>query len=278
MALRKAKMGDLLVKHSGTTLKPAPSAASRVATKSPAKALAQAVHDRESPSPQRPKKRVRLVIFKTALPSLERNLTNYSEQISSADKENENVENPAKRSKPPTAAQPTRAASRKVPSSQVLSPRSANSRTIPRSPIRPTTAMAGANKTFLARPVSPLKPGASQPMGGAAGILTNMVEKAKTRGVAAARKATDTSTATTRGKRVPTAVVQVANTGRVSDSSEGSNGTVIRKPILPPKKEPVRRGVMGTLRGMAVKKAATGPAVPPKTTAAPTGRILRKRK
>lgn len=188
--------------------------------------------------------------------------------MSTADKENEDVENPKKRTKQ-TVNPVARTASRKVPASQVLSPRSANSRTIPRSPIRPTTAMAGASKSFLARPTSPLKPGVPMPVGGAAGILTGMVEKAKTRGAAATRKATDTSAAG-RGRKAP------ATTGRISDSSEGSNGTVIRKPILPTKKEPAKKSVMGTLRGMAAKKTAAGPAVPPKS-AAPAGRVLRKR-
>jgi len=194
--------------------------------------------------------------------------------VSTADKENEDVENPKKRTK--QVANPVaRTASRKVPASQVLSPRSANSRTIVRSPIRPTTAMAGANKSFLARPTSPLKPGVPLPVGGAAGILTNMVEKAKTRGAAATRKATDTSAAG-RSRKAPPSTAMNSNTGRISDSSEGSNGTVIRKPILPTKKEPVKKSVMGTLRGMAAKKTASGPAVPPKSTA-PAGRVLRKR-
>lgn len=106
-----------------------------------------------------------------------------------------------------------------------------------------------------------------------------MVEKAKTRGGAAAKKATEVSTATGRAKRIAAAApaprVGRGRTSIISESSESSNSTVVRKIVAPVKKEPAKRTVMGTLRGMGTKKA---PAVPAKTAvAAPAGRVLRKR-
>lgn len=194
--------------------------------------------------------------------------------MSTADKENEDIENPKKRTKQ-APIPPTRTTSRKVAPSQVLSPRSANSRTIPRSPVRPTTA--ATTKSFLARPISPLKPVAPVPSGGAAGILTNMVEKAKTRG-AAVKKTTEASTAVGRGRKPVAPAASAPRVGRprtsiISESSESSNSTIVRKPVPVAKKEPVKRTVMGAIRGMGTKK---GPAVPPKSTA-PAGRVLRKR-
>lgn len=59
MALRKAKMGDLLAKHSGPAPKAVVAASSRAMPKSPVKALVQAAEARASPSPQRAQKRHR---------------------------------------------------------------------------------------------------------------------------------------------------------------------------------------------------------------------------
>jgi hypothetical protein len=117
------------------------------------------------------------------------------------------------------------------------------------------------------------------PAGGAAGILTSMVEKAKTRGVAASKKATEASSAVGRGRRpaVPTTAsapkVGRVQTSMISESSESSTSTVVRKPILPTKKEPVKKTMMGAIRGIGARKP---PVVPPKSTA-PAGRVLRKR-
>ncbi|EPE36414.1 hypothetical protein GLAREA_05752 [Glarea lozoyensis ATCC 20868] len=262
MALRTAKMGDLYAKYSEIAVKNTQKSPQRIEkAASPYKNRMEDIREnsRASPSPQKPKKRV-------------------SDEMS-IDKENEDIENPKKRVRGGPAP-PQRVASRsQIQPSQVLSPRSANSRTLPRSPIRQAVPM----KSGLARPVSPLKPTAPVPSGGAAGILTNMVEKAKATRGAGARKAAEPKTTTTaagRAKRTAAPPPPVMRTARgrastISDSSEGSNTTVVRKPVAA-KKEPVKRTVMGTLRGMggATKKAA---AAKPAAAAATGTRVLRKR-
>ncbi|KAF4634243.1 hypothetical protein G7Y89_g3865 [Cudoniella acicularis] len=261
MALRRANMGELLLKYNEMTAKNAHRSPERPRiTKSPSKNRVQDIQEqsRASPSPQRPKKRL-------------------SDEISSADKENEDIENPKKRARGP--APPVRTASRgQLQPSQVLSPRSANSRTLPRSPVRPAGPPA---KSALARPLSPLKPKAPIPSGGTASILTNMVEKAKSTRGAATRKATETKATTAgagRGRRAaaPTPAPR-AGRGRastISDLSDSSNTTVVRKPVA--KKEPAKRTIMSTLKGMGAGATKKVPAAKP--ASAPTGtRVLRKR-
>ncbi|KAL2070984.1 hypothetical protein VTL71DRAFT_14010 [Oculimacula yallundae] len=264
MALRRAKMGDLHMKYSETTKTAAIHRAEKL--NSPHKNLLQAEqsNSRGSPSPQRAPKRM-------------------SDDIS-IDKENEDIENPKKRVRGPPIP-PARTTSRaKLQTSQVLSPRSANSRTLPRSPIRP----ASPTKSYLARPVSPLKPSAPVPSGGAAGILTNMVEKAKsTRAGGAARKVTaekerpGTALGAGRGRRMapppPAPTVGRGRASGISESSEASNATIVRKPVPAPKKAPVKKTVMSTLKGMGHKKMPVAGKVSAAPAAAVGGRVLRKR-
>lgn len=138
-------------------------------------------------------------------------------------------------------------------------------------------------KSYLARPVSPLKPTAPVPAGGAAGILTNMVEKAKaTRG--GTRKLTENTKPAAsiagvgRGKRaVPPSSAPIVGRGRasiLSESSESSNSTIVRKPV-PAKQAPVKKTVMSTIKQMGHKKAPVVKA--PAATASTAGRVLRKR-
>ncbi|KAH8592048.1 Borealin N terminal-domain-containing protein [Bisporella sp. PMI_857] len=263
MALRKANMGDLLLKHSENKAKLVPA----IAPGSPAKHsnagknLIQREQSRASPSPRRPTKR-------------------HSDEITT-DKENEDIENPKKRTRGPPQP-PDRTTSRvNLQPDQVLSPRSANSRTLPKSPIRPTVPP----KTGVSRPPSPLKPAVPASSGGAASILTNMVEKAKTTRGMATRKAVEPTTASGvgRGKRaVAAAPAPKVGRGRAaSDSSNGSGSTVIRKSAPAPKKAApaTKRTVMSTIKGIgagASTKKAPGPKVAP--AAAPAGgRVLRKR-
>ncbi|PVH78920.1 hypothetical protein DL98DRAFT_516416 [Cadophora sp. DSE1049] len=264
MALRRAKMGDLYTKYSEPS-RPAATASRTEKINSPRKNLLQAEqsNSRASPSPQRAPKRM-------------------SDDVS-VDKENEDIENPKKRIRGPPIP-PARTTSRaKIQPSQVLSPRSANSRTLPRSPIRP----ASPTKSFLARPVSPLKPSAPVPSGGAAGILTNMVEKAKSTRAGTARKVTAEKPAPAavgagRGRRAaPPASAPTVGRGRastISESSESSNATIVRKPVAVPKKAPVKKTVMSTIKGMGSQKKMPAAS---KASAAPTtaagGRVLRKR-
>ena len=192
------------------------------------------------------------------------------------DKENEELEGPKKRQRGPPMV-PARTNS-KMQEAQVLSPRSANSRQLPRSPIHHSP-----QKPQLARPISPLKPTAPTTIGGATSILTNMVEKAKsTRGGTAARKVTAQSQATTgvgRGKKTgPPQVVprmgrwRAASTSESSDMSTGT--TIVRKPVpAPAKKAPAKKTMMSTIKGMGGGQKKAAPAAP----AATGGRILRKR-
>jgi len=168
------------------------------------------------------------------------------------DKENEDIENPKKRARGPVPAERTTSRN-KVPTSQVLSPRSANSRTLPGSPIRPTTP----GKAYLSRPVSPLKPLPPVPPGGAAGILSNMVEKAKVgRGATAPRKVTETPVTggIGRGKRMaaPPPPPKVGRGRAISDTSDGSNATIVRKPVPVAKKAAPapKKTVMSTIKGI----------------------------
>lgn len=186
------------------------------------------------------------------------------------DKENVGIHSPVKKQKMGMTSRPEA----RYPPAQVLSPRSANSRTLPYSPIRPSPS-----KSLLARPVSPMKPGIPSLAGGAAGMLTNMVDKAKSRGNMA-RKATQTGVAAAKSKRNALAQVPTRPTrGRarsVSSASETSTGTtIVRKPVPPPAaKAPVKRGVMGTLKSIGSQKKASTAST---ATTTRSGRILRQR-
>ena len=282
MALRKANMGELVLKYSEAASRPAPTKAQTSPAKlqSASRTVVQQTqkHTLASPPLHRGTKRLRWACG----PIWCGRADNGSDDISSADKENEDIENPKKRPRGPPVP-PTRTTS-KVQPSQVLSPRSANSRTLPRSPVHPTTS---PGKSLLARPISPLKPAAPLPAGGATSILTNMVEKAKTtRGAAATRKIIEQSAATRgagRGKKAaaPAAPPKEGRGRAISDSSDASTGTqntVVRKPVAgtaTAKKAPAKRTVMSTIKGMGAANKKT-PA--PKATAPATGtRVLRKR-
>lgn len=197
----------------------------------------------------------------------------------STDKENQGIEVPKKRIKGEPAMPLAKSTTRLPPSPSVLSPRSANSRTLPRSPIRPVSPQ----KSFLARPISPMKPTAPVQAGGASGILTSMVEKAKSTRNAAVRKVTaekvPTSTIGRGRKAVAASMAPPPSRGRVSDSSDASAGTVItRKPVPVKKAAPIKKSVMGTLKGMASQKKVPVAAKPAVTAGAATGgRVLRKR-
>ncbi|RDW84300.1 hypothetical protein BP6252_01890 [Coleophoma cylindrospora] len=266
MHLRRANMGELLRRYNELA------SSSVVASSSPPKSLI-------APSRSSPYKNV-LQESRGSRQSpapLHRPAKRHSDEISSTtDKENEDVGNPKKR--PRGIVVPPRTHSRlDRHEPQILSPKSSNTQP-PTSPIRP-----GLSKNSSNRPVSPFKATAHAAAGGAAVMLTNMVEKAKSTRAAASRKVTDTMThggTAGRAKKAAAANTQPAPAQRVgrgkrqSDSSETSTGTmIVRKAAPPPKKAPTKRTVMGTIKGMsgpASKKAAPAP------KAAGT-RVLRKR-
>ncbi|KAK2629487.1 hypothetical protein QTJ16_000307 [Diplocarpon rosae] len=248
-ALRRAKMGDLYIKYSGS---PKPVATSPVAAsskiRSPRKHLVQADQSvsRVSPSPQRPSKR----------PSNDISL----------DKENDDICNPSKRIRGPQI--PSARTTSKIPASQVLSPRSANSRTLLRSPIRPTSP----TKPFPAPPTSQLKHAVPVTVGGAASILTSMVEKAKS-GRGTSRKVTIEKPAVGTGRARRVVPSQSSVPAPKAGRGRGSEGSEVAAPA-PLKMAPTRKTVISTLKGMG-KKAPAGSKAPAAGQTA--GRTLRKR-
>ncbi|MCJ1419803.1 hypothetical protein MMC32_006159 [Xylographa parallela] len=143
--LRKAKMGELLLKYA-ENLQKCEEAGARATVK---------------PVPTKPtEKRIAnadLQATKSETHSHTRGVKRSSDTFATADKENaidmdQSIPNPKKRSK--TAAT---APFRQVTNpSSVLSPKSSNSRTLPHSPIRPL--FGSPRKSYLSHPVSPLKP------------------------------------------------------------------------------------------------------------------------
>lgn len=216
-----------------------------------------------------------------ASPSPQRGMKRLSDEIT-ADKENEDIENPKKRPRDQPPMPPARTTS-KLAASQVLSPRSANSRTLPQSPIRSIVPQ----KSFLARPVSPLKPIVPS-HGKAADIVASMVEKAR-RGAAATRKITavkepaSTATGAGRGRRTPAPAATRPAIGKgrastTSESSDASSSTVVKKPVAAPaKKAPVKKTVMSTLKGMGSQRKIPATTKTATATAPAGGRVLRKR-
>jgi hypothetical protein len=274
MALRRANMGAIFSKHeeagkqqSKAANSPTIVRATVMATSS--KSLVQETqrNARQNPSPMRVPKRLRLVNHYDSGVLL---LNGQSDEIS--DKENDDLSNPKKRAKAQVPPQ-----NKRLQPDQVLSPRSANSRTLPRSPVRPALS---PGKSYLARPVSPLKPMGPPVTGGAAGILTNMVEKAKSTRATAARKTTASSSASStagagRGKKAPQGAAAKAARGRASNSSQStdaSSGTTVVTKTTAPTRSPVKKTVIGTIKGIG----ATATKKPAATKAAPT-RVLRKR-
>lgn len=213
-------------------------------------------------------------------------LTTCSDAMELADKENnaqsiEAIPNPKKRTRMNGTAK-----SRQVTNpSTVLSPKSANSRTLPQSPIRPE--LKSPQKLYSAHPTSPLKfispvKMASPAKAAAAAAtvdLASMVNE-KTKPVrpkaAAGRKAsnpTATKTAGGRPKRGVEVVKEPEDVRKVSNQSNVSSistGTTIVKST---RKAPVTGAKKNDVGVRAVgKKVTASTAMPP-----PGRRVLRKR-
>ncbi|KAF9869787.1 hypothetical protein CkaCkLH20_12704 [Colletotrichum karsti] len=212
-----------------------------------------------------------------------RSTKRLSDAMAGGDKENEQIVNPKKKHRagpPPTT----------LSSSQILSPTSSNTRSVirERPPSSPSKAQFGRPQS------SPAKHHNS-----ARSALSSMVEKAKKSSRAGPSRALASSTtssnasapvnpsapATTRTKRANTTTATKApprpatRTGkRVSDSSEGSTGTVVKKTAAAAPAATTKRTVMGTIRKGVGAATARKPAAP-KSVASTTGstRVLRKR-
>ncbi|KAK1769457.1 Borealin N terminal-domain-containing protein [Phialemonium atrogriseum] len=295
LALRKARMGDLLMKYSEQQQKPG---AAPTAVRNP-------------PVPEKdiyPAGRAGLHRVPTSsapLASPSRPLKRLSDEISGGDKENETdkIDNPKKKVRGGAAAAAAMRGNNNNPS-QVLSPTTSNSRMV--APPRDRAA-ASPGKSLIARPVSPTKTGSSS------NILSNMVEKARsTRAAAATRKTTMSSTtsSSTNGGPAPPPATRArrgaaAAAGRapassrttrrasgVSESSDGSTATVVKRRTgaaapktaapAPAPAPAAKRTVMGTIRkgvtaGTTRKAPAARTAAAAAAPAAGTGRVLRKR-
>ncbi|KAK2593810.1 hypothetical protein QQS21_008468 [Conoideocrella luteorostrata] len=273
MSLRKLKMGDLLQKYDeqekGRNMaKPPPV---------PAK-------DTPRSSPQR--------TMPTRTQAAGRGYKRMSNEIA-GDKENEveNADGTKKRARGPQAD------TGRVRPNQVLSPTSSNSRLTNRD--RP----ASPTKSYIARPGSPLKATGASRSATATSVLSSMVEKAKATRARGTRKVTTTSeasntsngtTAAARGRR-PVAIATAkapssrpaTRTGRrvsnTSETSEGSAGTVARKPSAAQKTglSAAKTTVMGNIRkgvtGGTRRAAATTKSTATPVTTSASGRVLRKR-
>ncbi|CAK7210753.1 hypothetical protein SCUCBS95973_000895 [Sporothrix curviconia] len=311
MALRKLKMGDLLLKHSTEQQKPTASKQTTTTTRVP------------PPVPEKDYKLARSVVSRAESPraahaAVNRPLKRLSDQLASGDKENQNahLDNPKKRQR---GGANLPGASGTQPG-QVLSPASSNSRLNPRDRERAAAAAPPSSpaKSFIARPMSPTK------QASATNLISSMVEKARATRAATTRKPTTSSTASsaaggatataarTRGRGAATATAAPASrstaaaTARnarrisgISESSEASTSTVVRKVGRPAAgtTASTARKVTGTTAAAAAKKtvmssikkgvtsATTKRAASAKTAASTatasattrSGRVLRKR-
>ncbi|KAL9137613.1 MAG: hypothetical protein Q9175_001164 [Cornicularia normoerica] len=206
--------------------------------------------------------------------------------MKSADKENnaqslEAIPNPKKRAKMTATAKSRQATN----PSTVLSPKSANSRTLPQSPIR--AELNSPQKSHFAHPTSPLKsispiklasPAKTAAAAATANLASMVNEKAKPGRPKAApsRKAsnpTTTKTALGRPKRgadvakEPEDVRKVSNQSNISGIS--ANTTIVKNT----RKAPGAAAKKGNVGVRAVgKKVTAGTGMPP-----PARRVLRKR-
>ncbi|KAI9764481.1 MAG: hypothetical protein M1840_008407 [Geoglossum simile] len=292
VALRKANIGELLVKYSEEQ-RPSSVATKQVAATGMFPALKGATKGVESKNTS----------------NSPRGTKRLSDEMScDADKENDSHVGLAmskKRTKVTAAPiASTRTTSRTKPAaSQILSPKSynTNSRNLIRSPIRPPTSPAKSN---IARPVSPLKP--HPPTSASAtsnattsiptGVVAGMVEKIKSARTAATRKITPATSAapapTGRAKRIvaraaaPNTTAGVTGRGRAASNSShasvSTTGTVVTRlkgrAVVPAQKaEGKVKAAVGRAGGLtaAARKAASAAAV---EVPAAGKRILRKRK
>ena len=225
----------------------------------------------------------RVLICDLAMHSI---LTSNSDTMDPTDKENnaqslETIPNPKKRAKMTATAK-----SRQVTNpSTVLSPKSANSRTLPQSPIRPE--LQSPQKSYFAHPTSPLKPispiklaspAKSAAAAATASLASMLNEKAKPgrSKAAAGRKVTNPTTtkaAVGRPKRGADEAKEAENVRKVSDQSNISSistGTTIVKNARKAPRAAAKKNDVG-VRAVG-KKVTGGTAMPP-----PGRRVLRKR-
>ncbi|KAJ9497246.1 hypothetical protein H2202_007403 [Exophiala xenobiotica] len=276
LSLRKMTMGELMAQHEAAQN---PQSTTRT---SPAKGQSQTTLSKDRPLPPLPSQQHRPTSpvrpQPTAAAARGKKRKSSSIQIAS-DKENETtfapdtlpVQKNTKRAKTTTTA----ATSKTTKPTSVLSPRSHNSRTLPRSPTKDYfIAPTSPAKSMIARPTSPLKP--ASPLKTAATAATSaisasmhgMLEHAK-RGAASRLNRTaskeKTTTTSTRGQMLPPprpapsapsspqrTFSQTSTHSTSTDISTASSGTTVVKP---------KRGRAATTKTTA-KTTATEPKSP----------------
>lgn len=213
-----------------------------------------------------------------------------SEMAGGSDKEN-GIDMPKKRSKTGQTGGPVRAArtASRLDPSKVLSPKSHNSRQLPQSPFKRDSPgkPLSPGKSYLARPVSPVKPGT---VAAATASLANLVapaEKTRPAGRPAAKQTT-VAAGSVRGRGRPAAMAPLPpvppKTGRgraASDTSDTSTGTTVVKTT---KRTVVKKTVVGKVAsGIATTAAHKRTTSKKDTIPAPSatgagGRVLRARR
>lgn len=316
MALRRAKMGELENKYSTgqhpEQKKPAPAFSVSHLSRpppvpekdGPLKGLpsisaAPSTTTSSRPGPGRPPKRTR---FEPTLPWPTCIYANsLSNDISGDGKENSGVTTESEAPKKKPRGNPALGAET-ANVSKVLSPASAN--------IQPMTRPTLGGKPFLTRPAPAPEnaPGPSRSpvkQSSTSNLFSNWAEKARSTRKDAGAKRGNTSTSTTassatgkaRGRKPGTASTTgttkeaaTANARRasgISESSESSTSTVVKKSTSKTAEKAVapvpakRAGVIGTLkRGVTggTRKTATTKASKATPASTATGRVLRKRK
>ncbi|KAI6246622.1 hypothetical protein HI914_05173 [Erysiphe necator] len=270
VAVRRLKMGDLLLKYSEIANEEK-ICQLKTDLKNPRK-IPQHIVSIESALPQRGTKRMRFDILKLYL-----SFANKLSDAISVDQENSNsIEKNSKR---------TRRHAPRVPASQVLSPRSANSHIVPKSPVRKVSPV----KQAIARYISPQKPNPKSIAGVSSGILKSIASKVETRNNSKVTQklGTESSVVSGRGRRFPpSSNMQKLGRGRtsiVSQASDSSSGTVRR--IAPARKAPIKekptqakRGVLGAIKGIGGHKKPSASEKTSETSHTFGGRVLRKRK
>ncbi|KAI9888642.1 MAG: hypothetical protein M1814_006582 [Vezdaea aestivalis] len=257
--LRDVKMGELVQKHTAQSNRP----------------FGKAV---DAPK-ARPETTTATEPFQS-LPSLtsgsQRGIKRTSEASFSPDeKENgprNGLSNPKKRVKVTATKTDISSPQAKLPSAQILSPKSSNSRTLPASPFK---AALSPGKSIPVRATSPLKP-----VVGAGSTFTNLVAKAKSKRTVASKKIATVATATGVGRaRRGVVAAQTAakeaggpkDRDAINTSTGSTKRTVVESKV---KKVPVtKKSVAGTTAATR-KKTVAATEAPARTIG---GRTLRKR-
>ncbi|RAL04630.1 uncharacterized protein BO80DRAFT_373966 [Aspergillus ibericus CBS 121593] len=240
IALRKATMGELLEKHMASLRAQQENTSPRKHL-SPAKAprnfatvsVSPRVHKASaaSPSARRVKKQSHGEIYSD------------KENAPAAGESLDVLKNPKRRGKPGAAAGTSRVVSQEMRGAdyRILSPKTSNSRTYPQSPLRASPEKP-TNSSYLARPMSPLKP--SSPLKSTSASIPGMANNARiqpmksasasirdNRPPSQAKRPVSRAATGTKAMRSPLprpATRQLERRGSVSSSA--SSGTTVAKP------------------------------------------------